>query len=218
MIMSLKVTIGSFLMAAAFMVAGCDAIVYNTPSEISTRRVEVHRDSVDLELDTAALSPAFLQNLGQDYRKRGDSSMLVSVTYDPHSSVNTARRASDKAASLAAALNAQGVRNMTVDTLPVADSGEHSRTLISYNALRAAAAPDCDVLEMEMTTDLERMENYGLGCSIETYLARQVAKPADLLGNDVMDTSQGRYSANSLEPYMSGARNPALEGESASGE
>ncbi len=215
--MSLKITFGSFLVVSALCLSACDSIIYNIPTEVSTDRVEVQRENVDLEFDTAALSGPVLQNMAKDYRNRGESGMLVSVTYDPHSSVNTARHASDTASRIAAALNRQGVRNLQVETLPVVDSGDGSRTIVSYAGLKAVPPSSCsNTLDMDMVHDLKRLEEMRLGCTIETHTARQVARPADLLGNDVMENSQGRYSANALEPYMSGQPNRALSGQNAS--
>lgn len=217
--MSFNTTIGSFLIASALFLSGCDSIVYNIPTEVSTDRAEVLREDVNLEFDTASLSGPVLQKIAKDYRNRGESSMLVSVTYDPHSPGNTARKASDTAANVAAAINRQGVTNFQVETLPVLESGETSRTLVSYAGLKAVPPSSCDqVLGMEMVDDFDKMEKQKLGCSIETYTARQVTRPADLLGNDVIENSNGRYSANSLERYVSGQPNPALSGENASGE
>lgn len=215
--MSFNITIGSFFIATALLLTGCDSIIYNTPTEVSTDRIEISREDVALEFDTASLSPAALEKLSHDYRARGDSAMLVTVTYDPHSSANTARRASDTAAGFATALSRQGVKALEVETLPVLDSGDRSSTLVSYAGLKALPPSSCgDVLDMDMVSDLDRTENYALGCSVKTFTARQVAKPADLLGKDTMDTVQGRYSVNSLEPYMSGAQNKDLGGENAS--
>jgi type IV pilus biogenesis protein CpaD/CtpE len=215
--MSSKIIISGFLVATALFLAGCDSIVYNIPTEVSTDRVEVHRENVDLEFDTASLSPALLQKLGQDYRNQGETPMLVSVTYDPHSQDNTARKASDTVASLSAALNKQGVHNLQVDTLPILGSGDRSQTIVSYAGLKALPPSSCgNVLDMDMVQDFERTENYKLGCSVETYTARQIARPADLLGNEIMGSAPGRYHANALDPYMTGGPNPPLSGENAS--
>ena len=59
-------------------------------------------------------------------------------------------------------------------------------------------------------------EDYRLGCTIETQISRQVARPGDLEGRDTMDNPDGRKTANTVEPYMTGAPNPALTGETAS--
>jgi len=62
-------------------------------------------------------------------------------------------------------------------------------------------------------TDLE----YKMGCSVETMIARQIARPGDLLGrapNSVY--KDGRRISNQIEGVRSGAMNEPLGGESAS--
>ncbi len=64
--------------------------------------------------------------------------------------------------------------------------------------------------------DLDEAKDYKLGCSIETYVSRQIARPKDLLGNDNMGNADGRPRVNGVEPYMTGAPNKELSGETAS--
>ena len=61
----------------------------------------------------------------------------------------------------------------------------------------------------------ERLTTINRG--IETMIAKQVARPKDLLGQENTDTyTEGRSAANIVEGYRYGAKNEKLDGESAS--
>lgn len=216
--MSLKINSGLGMLAAVLLLGACDAVVYNIPTEVNQERAEVYRDQVDFEVKTSALGAGHIQNMAKEYWRYGQSPMHVTVTYDPESRANTARNASEQAARIAGALRQQGVKSLDVDTMPVRGLGEESTTLVSYGRLKARAPKGCDAtLDMDFVT-FEQMDDYKLGCSIESHLAKQVARPKDLLGEDAMDSAEGRYSANNLETYMSGKPNEPLQVETTSGE
>ena len=64
--------------------------------------------------------------------------------------------------------------------------------------------------------DREKAQDYKLGCSIEIYASKQIARPKDLLGNDDMDNGSGRREANVLDVYQQGKPNEELQGLNAS--
>ncbi len=107
-----------------------------------------------------------------------------------------------------------------MSVLPVKGQGDYSRMIVRYDGYSAAAPKDCKNLLPGIDGDaLDHDGDYKLGCSIESVLARQVSRPADLLGNGVVDpTSEGRAAANIVDVYRAGLPNGPLDGESASGE
>lgn len=217
--MGKRLVLASLMTASVLMLGACDAVVYNIPSQVTAARAEVHQDHVSTAMDAAAMTPAAIQQLARDYRRFGDSQMLLTLTYDPQSPTNTAGKAATRAAELGEMLRKQGVRNIHADTMPVRASGAGSQAIITYGALRAVPPTGCPrAVDMDIVADISLAEDYRLGCSIETYTARQIARPADLLGNDIMDTGLGRYHANSIDLHTSGQVNPPLDGESASGD
>ncbi|MBI2233919.1 MAG: hypothetical protein HYU57_02785 [Micavibrio aeruginosavorus] len=214
--MRIKTKSGLGVLVAILLMGGCDSIVYNVPTEVTDNRAEVYRSSTDFEIKTSDLGEPQLQKIAQDYRRYGETPMQVTVTYDPVSQVNTARRASEAAARISDGLRAQGVRAINIDTMPVQALGDGSTTLVSYDALEARAPSGCEsAIDMDFAT-FKQADDYKLGCSIETHLAKQVTRPKDLMGSDHMDNAQGRYTANSLERYMVGDLNEPIAGEVAS--
>lgn len=204
-------------LAGLLLLGACDSLIYGgNPTTLTTGRVETYRDQFDLTEDTAALSDGKIQQISRDYWSRGETPLQLVVTYDPQSSSNTAMKASQEMGRMTTALKNQGVRQIEADILPVKDSGDVSKTLISYDALNARPPSECDE-PMDMTfADPYLAEDYALGCTVHTYVSRQIARPKDLLGNDTMDNNDGRKNANGLETYMGGAPNPELKGERAS--
>lgn len=202
-------------LAAALMLSGC---AWDSPTATTTARAEVYTDEYVLEAPTETLKAAKLQDVSQHYWRYGDSPVLVTVMYDPHSQTNTAMKATQQAARITEMLHAQGVRNINSDILPVQETGDVSNTIITYNTVHARPPSGCsDPLSMEYT-DSNKLADYVHGCSVETYLARQVARPSDLLGNSGQDPGEGRRAANMTNSYMDSEPNEELDGELASEE
>ena len=197
--------------------SACDTLVYEgNPTHLTTGGVETYRDQFALEKNTASVSESDLAAIARDYRSRGESPLQFMVTYDPHSKTNTAAKAARDAEHLSGLLRKNGVRNIDMTIMPVMDSGDSSTTLIGYDALNARPPSECgETLDLDFA-DQHKGQDYRLGCSVDTYLSRQVARPRDLLGRDHMDNADGRMLSNGLETYMSGAPNAELQGETAS--
>jgi type IV pilus biogenesis protein CpaD/CtpE len=204
-------------LVSVLTLGACDAAVYkNNPSFVTTSHAEVYQDRTEQEFATGTLKDTQMTALAHAYWSNGDGPMAVSITYDPHSKTNTAMRASTQAADLTAALKAKGIKTIQSGTLAVADSGASSRTLISYNTLVARPPGECDEPLNMNFAEREHNPGYRLGCSVEIYTAKQIARPSDLTGNNIMDNNSGRRDANIIEGYQSGQPNPDLKGVNAS--
>ncbi|HEY8190592.1 MAG TPA: CpaD family pilus assembly lipoprotein [Micavibrio sp.] len=201
--------------AAMVLLSGCGAVMHS-PTQITTDRAEVYRDQFTLDSRTDSLGNSQIVDISRQYASVGDGPLYVTVTYDPHSTSNTAMRATQESQRLTGLLRKNGVKQVEADIIPVRDGGDLSRTLIAYDALHARPPSSCgEPMSMEFS-DIDATQDYKLGCSVETYTARQIARPRDLLGRDDMGNSDGRPRVNGIEPYMSGAPNKELGGEKAS--
>jgi type IV pilus biogenesis protein CpaD/CtpE len=210
-----KAFLGIGVLAVSLLCA-CDTIVENNPTQITPAKAETYKDRYAFESDTAAIGAGQITEISRHYWAYGETPVQVMVTYDPHSKANTAMRATQEMARITTALRAKSVKHIEADILPVQDSGDVSKTLISYDTVHARPPSECGA-EMDMDfADQNRDKDYALGCTIETQISRQIARPKDLQGQSVMDNPNGRKTANALEPYMAGAPNPDLSGESAS--
>ena len=188
---------------------------------VSLKRVEVHQEQFAKQVTSHDLKQSDLEALAADYnRYGGDDPLTLSVQYDPASSENTAMNATRHASKLANGLRAAGVTNVKTEILPVVGVGDHSRTLITYERYSAHKPEGCGTMPGmdNTTTDWEAMRDYGFGCSVEDKIARQIARPKDLLGNDrgLEGEDDGRRASNIIETYRLGEPNEPLEGEQAS--
>lgn len=204
--------------AALLLLGACDTIVNNNPTAMAAPGgVETYKDEMALELETASLGAGILEQISRHYWAHGDTPLLMSVTYDPHSKTNTAMKATQESARLKTLFAKQGTANVQADIMPVQDSGDVSKTLISYDVLNVRGSSECEDVRIDRSfTDWEKTPEYKMGCSSENYLAKQIARPKDLQGNDVMDIMDGRLQTNTVELTTNGQTKPPLKGESAS--
>lgn len=187
---------------------------------LNDERVQVQGQDFQDDISVADADEGYLKGLAAHYRKYGSGLMDVVVTYDARSYRNTAMKASEQAARISKVLRANGVNDLDVNILPIKGAGDESRIFVRYEGYTAHAPKGCDHLMPGADGDaVEYDPDYKLGCTIESMLARQVARPADLMGNGVQgQTTDGRAATNIVDLYRSGAPNEPLEGEQASGE
>jgi type IV pilus biogenesis protein CpaD/CtpE len=205
--------------AALLILGACDTIVNHNPTAlVAPNSIETYRTEMALEAETATLDAGKLEQVSRHYWAHGDTPLMMTVTYDPHSKTNTAMKATKEAARLKGILSKQGTQSVHTDIMPVRDSGDVSKTLMTYDAVNARAPAECGDVKVDRNfTNWDKVgEDYQLGCSSESYFAKQIARPKDLHGNDVMDITDGRLQANTVELTKGGQANPALKGESAS--
>ena len=192
-----------------------------TKSHANTAPIQVNQRTAERVLDTKKADRTTLAPVSRRYGKTGKGPVRLHVSYDPASDNNTAVRASREGARLASILRDQGVETVTVDIVPIANSGQNSRTYIRFTALDAKGPPDCDMLPglgNTPTNAQDVSESYKFGCSIDTLMARQVDRPGDLLGRapPAGQGASGRRAGNIINRYEQGEPNEELDGETAS--
>lgn len=205
------------LLTAAVLVPLAACEMYE-PTNINDTRIQVAEKTVNHDLAAQDFGADSLSAIAQDYTERGGSPLELVVTYDPKSYRNTAMAAGDRASKFSRALRAQGVEQVNSRIIPVKDQGDESRVMLSYNAVTALAPSGCrDMPGMNGADSLGPDAEYRLGCGVDSLIAKQVARPGDLLGRGVSDpNTDGRGAANVIEAYRTGVRNEKLDGEKAS--
>jgi type IV pilus biogenesis protein CpaD/CtpE len=189
------------------------------PSTINEAPIQVKEEAFLQDVPLDDVDDKYIRALAYHYSRYGASTMDLLVTYDPHSKDNTAMKATNAVGDIAETL--RGVYDVTdvkAGIMPVASQHEAPRLLVSYDSYSAHAPQGCDGMMPGLDgRPMEDDSRYKLGCSIATLKARQVARPADLLGSDsVYQTTEGRSASNIVDLHRSGAEKPALQGESAS--
>lgn len=214
-----KILKGCRMAAAAFLflpvLAGCSM---DAPTNMTEHRVRVQEDIYDTSYPAAQLTGNVAAQIGDGYRRFGEGPVALTVTYDPHSPHFTARGASEEAARIAGLLRREGITDVRTETLPVMgqDGGPGPQALVRYRTYTALPPEGCRDMEDYPDNSAESLRPYKLGCSTESYLAKQVASPRDLLGRDSIGPATGSRLTNIVNSYGSGEPNPPLTGLSAS--
>ena len=209
----------AFLMAFFFVLPACDLYEesWTTKERIQVSQERFYESFVVTEFDNALMS-----HLARTYSRHGGGPMKVSVTYDPASRNYTALSAGNEMARISKSLRAQGVRDLDIGLMPATTYA--GQVIVSYESYTAEAPKNCGTMpglksSDDVGTSLESGEEYGLGCTIETLMARQISRPKDLLGQGQTETTvDGRRVVNSVEVYRDGIPNEPLEGETATDE
>lgn len=196
----------------AVSLAACDM---NHKTYLSPNRAQVEKSRYDAEVPVGIVDEGFYRELAQQYRAGGGGGLHVTFVYNPSSGGNAALSASEMAGTAARTLRSYGVSDVKADILPVVDSAHSGKVLISYMRYAALAPKDCDPMPGLEDTKMELSWDYKYGCSLERQIAKQIARPRDLLGHDDLpETSSGRRAAILSAPHQAGVPNEAIDGVS----
>lgn len=204
----------ALLFVSSFAISACSL---DHPTFISQNKIQVAEGTYNDEVALSAFDQGYASALGGYYGRYGDGPVTLTVTYDQKSKTNTAMKAGEELARLKDTLSLYGIKDVRGSIIPVYQSGETSNVLISFDTFNAVMPDDCRVMTGFEDTMLDIDPDYELGCTVNTVISRQVARPKDLLGQDQTEsTSDGRRGSNLLEPYHAGVPNEPLGGETAS--
>jgi type IV pilus biogenesis protein CpaD/CtpE len=207
----------AFASASASVLLLCSACGFQTPTQFAQRRVEIVPGYYDKVIQASEFDAEKARQIAGQYKQSGNGTMEIAVTYDPHSRRMTARMANDEAARIGMMLQERGVRDFKAEILPVADTGQGMQVQIRYASQTARAPSGCDDAFAIDDINAEAYRSYELGCTTETYVAKQIDRPADLLGKGGTQPGSGRRAANIIETYQTGTPNPQMDGIQASG-
>lgn len=133
------------------------------------------------------------------------------MAFDPKSKTFTAMSALNKLKEVKMKLSRKGVKNIVTETLAV--DGAKPALMISFDSVHAQAPSDCEVMPGVTRNKTTRfLGEYKFGCSVETMLAKQITRPADLEGvGGLDDTGSGRRDSNVIESYAAGVPREPLD-------
>lgn len=204
-----KITAMAFMAATALALNGC---ALDTPSQMERSALQVVKEDHRTSYNTETIDKALLETVRDHYLQSGEGPVHVTVTYDPRVRGNSAMTASNEAGKIAALMARMGARNVKTEILPVKDSGSVSKTIFSYDVYTASAPEDCELMQGIEGRETKIDHEYTFGCSHDIFLARQIARPQDLLGNTASGKAGGRRHANWIVSYDDGEPNGPLEG------
>ena len=198
--------LGGMAVATVFL-TGCDTLM-EVPTMRTEKNAQVIEDRFNTEYQTAILlQPGMIEARANDYRRYGSGPLELTVTYNPTSNIYTARSATEDSGRILRAFDANGIKHIRAEILPVSGDGP-SKTLIHYVTQKAEAPRDCEDMEAIKDTGAENYRNYELGCTTESYIARQVYRPGDLLGKGGTTDGDGRRDSRNIEQYTGAFREP----------
>ncbi|MBI1301684.1 MAG: hypothetical protein GC137_08510 [Alphaproteobacteria bacterium] len=190
--------------------ASCDMYEKTYMTE---KPMQVKEETVTYDLNYSEVNDQFITVLADHYNNHGGSPLDVVLTYDPKSYRNTAMKATENIAEIKSALEQEGVSDVNGVIMPIKAQGDEAKLIISYVALSAHAPEDCNGQILgEDNKMYEEGSDYKLGCSVKSMIAKQISKPADLLGKGGgYATSDGRAATNIIDAQRTGARNQPLD-------
>ncbi len=207
------------------ILAGTSACTLDEPTWVNPSRVEVHEEGYTDTFATETLDNATLRAIGVNYYRYGNGPMDVAVSYNPSSKNNSKSNALKQAQRIEKELRRQGVNDLRISTTERSDGNDSSSTMISFPALTAKAPQDCGLMpgytdaQTGTPSDAEgNHKGYAIGCTVETLMAKQIARPGDLLGRPGFETDADGQRLERVvwgRGYYGLKSNPRLEGESA---
>lgn len=197
------------LYKAVSLVLGCAALgacaQQYTPSLMNTSKIELERETHMEQIPLNMVDDLSMAILADQYTRYGTGALELTMTYDPASKTFTAMKALQELNKAKDMLEKKGVAGVKTSTLPVA--GESPVLMVLYPSATAHAPSDCGAMPglYDNVTDVKReiTNGYRIGCGIETAMAQQVYRPADLEGRGGQDmgVSEGRRLTNVVETY-----------------
>jgi type IV pilus biogenesis protein CpaD/CtpE len=176
-----------------------------SPSLMNTSKIELSRETHMEQIPHNMVDDLSMAILADQYTRYGTGPLELTMTYDPSSKTFTAMKALQELKKAEGMLKKKGIAGVKTSTLPVA--GESPALMVLYPSAKAQAPSSCGTMPglTNNATDVQRdIDNgYRIGCGIETMLAQQVYRPADLegRGGDAMGVNEGRRLTNVVETY-----------------
>ncbi len=210
----------SVLVIASVVLSGCQGYNPVTTSQIYP---------VKMRLQQATTSEAFLiknrpdtkrlKEIANHYNKTSDGVMTLELHYSSRIK-GQAERAVQTASKYKRLMREYGVRNTNVEMIPHSDGSQKVAEIkLSYKAWKTDAPVGCDpnhIPGYHGAEGPEAVNDYKMGCEIETYLSKMVVRPKDLAGTEGIDDGDSRREGNVVENYKTGEPNEPLGGLEAS--
>ncbi len=199
----------ALLVICALSLSACS---FDTRTDVTQNKIRLIEHQQDMAVPMSALDAALLGKVADHYRRNGEGPIQFTVTYQGRQPDFSARMAADKVAEITAAFKKHGI-NEASGTLMRVD-GTPSETLFRYAYWQAKGPADCpDVFDI-YDESAAAFDEYDLGCQNLTFIARQMARPSDLLGKESASDSDGAVLTNQTAIHREGERLGELQGMS----
>lgn len=148
---------------------------------VSQRPIEIVENRHIETLPAREITYNRLIALSEDYANNGDSPLYVVFGYDPNKS-GAKLAAFNRSNIVRGQLGKLEVHNAVVKTTPIV--GSNGDAVIAYDRLTARGPQNCGTMPGNEGTETGSYGDYGLGCTVNDMIAKQIASPADLEGRE----------------------------------
>ncbi len=202
-------------MVAATMLTACEM---TSPSRMSLSpiMIEHQRRAALIPLDD--FDAAAARGVADHYDRYGEGPVDVTVLYGAGL---PSYRADAESRRIARLLENAGLSGVNVTSLPVNDYTKTGQVMIDYTMLTAKAPAECgahpgDGREGINKEEAGLFEDYRFGCGVDKYMAAQVKRPRDLMGDTDIGTASVDHASARLQDYRQGRDFKELKGLNAS--
>lgn len=207
--------LGSVSISMLFFATGCSK--WQTETALHQERPTYQTGKYSDAVKTADVDENFLRQFAKNYNRSAVGELYVSVLYDPASAENDAMSATKDLARILGSLKTMGLDSPRGDIIPIKNLGDISKTLFTYKNITALAPDNCRMMPGIDERATRADDDYKLGCSVESYFVRQIARPSDLAGNNGgLPPADAEKNANIADIYRSGEPADELDGETLS--
>lgn len=163
-------------------------------SSLSIRPITINEERYIDKKQAKDVTYNYLMALSHDYDRHGNSPIYVVLGYNPNHR-NAKLKATNQSSILKGQMAKLGMRNAVIKTMPIADSD--GEAVIAYDRITAQGPQNCGTMP-GVGTQTGNYNPYGMGCSLRTAMANQVAYPKDLMGQSDMDDWGANRAANAV--------------------
>lgn len=204
------------LIGAMTLVLSACEMTSSSMMSTSPITVEEKQNSVMMQIDD--LTPAAVAELSKGYRRNGQGPVEVIVLYPAEGSEVLAE---NEAGRIAADLRDAGIGSVTPSSLPIDDMRKAGQVIVRYTELVAHAPQGCEVHPGDSRAGILDSKNgyfpnYRFGCGVDSYIAGQVARPSDLLGDDDIAPVEASRPTAQGKDFRDGKAFKDLKGTNAS--
>lgn len=203
---------------ALILLCACEDHPYgidmNKDTYINPNKIRVTQDVISQEFLLEDMTPEKARSLAASHKANGGGRVDILVTYPAYGTAKA--QAQKAAANVVQAFYTAGLRDVGLEILPIADSAP-ARLQISFATYGALAPEGCDPMPGVDGRGAQLDRDYPMGCAVDTAIAKQIARPSDLLGEDVaLPPRDGQPSGEVIQKYRTGEKAEDLKEEKTS--
>ncbi len=192
---------------AAGLLSGCNMA---TPSQVKTGQIQIRQGLVTETLDAAQPESGRVAAIAKNYRENGNGPVRLTLSFlsgDPRYQVESETQAQKYRQDFAK----NGVEDVKVDYVAVADAVYAGRVIVVYESLSASAPKDCTpITGRDGGETMDESAAYAFGCESKSALSQMIVDPRDLLGTSGVEASSARRQAAVVEGHEAGTPNQAF--------